>query len=206
MILSQRVMHTSCTVPSVDVRFCTSSWWELYPLWRVSHYAGRPASPGLPRTLPASVLSPALKTPQSQANCNDWSPHLAVMLCLTTPPFLVHIQVCSLSQSHALSWLTFLCCHRFDLRRCKVCLGQRRHCMVELVVPSSWALHLIRAPFTLELLEFRMLGFLLWCGGLMIWLVFAEVLVQSLTRELLYAAGAARKKNSVCSFDIFFQW
>lgn len=66
--------------------------------------------------------------------------------------------------------------------------------MVELVVPSSWVLHLIRAPFTLELLEFRMLGFLLWCGGLMIWLVFAEVLVQSLTRELLYAAGHLGKK------------
>lgn len=73
-----------------------------------------PAYLGLSRTFSVLSFAPALKTPQSQANCDGWSPHLAVMLCLNTP-----LPIC-LQRSESvtwLSWLIFLSKGRSELKR-----------------------------------------------------------------------------------------
>ena len=94
-----------------------------------------PAYLGLSRTFSVLSFAPALKTPQSQANCDGWSPHLAVMLCLNTP-----LPIC-LQRSESvtwLSWLIFLSKGRSELKRRKPDL-EPGHCVVELVMPSTRA-------------------------------------------------------------------
>lgn len=94
-----------------------------------------PAYLGLSRTFSVLFFASALKTHQFQANCDGWSPHLTVMLCLNTPlPICIQRDECHT----ALSWFIFLSKCRSELKRCKPDL-EPGHCTVELVMPSTRA-------------------------------------------------------------------
>lgn len=133
----QTVMPMMFTVSSLEVFSLILVGEDCTCCEELAITAEWPVYLGLSITFSVLSFAPALKTSQSQANCDGWLITPSGSHDVPEPiPSYLHTEewVCHT----ALSWLIFLSKCRSELKRYKPDL-EPGHCMVELVMPSTWA-------------------------------------------------------------------